>query len=79
MRRRAATLLAGLAVTSASICPAAPALAQGEAPEGSEQAFTIRDPDIVESSGLTTSTVHDGVYYTINDSGDQARIFALDE
>ncbi|KOX16973.1 hypothetical protein [Nocardiopsis sp. NRRL B-16309] len=42
----------------------------GEGPEGSEVAFTFRDPRIAESSGLAPSAVHDGVWWTHNDSGD---------
>lgn len=69
---------------------AAPALAQdgsgpgdgprGEAkpPKGSEQAFTISDPRIDESSGLAVSAVHDGITYTVNDSGNAAEIYMLD-
>ncbi|GAB2508218.1 hypothetical protein [Nocardiopsis aegyptia] len=42
----------------------------GEGPEGSETAFTFQDPRIAESSGLAPSGVHDGVWWTHNDSGD---------
>lgn len=38
-------------------------------------AFTIRNPAIVESSGLA---IVDGLVVTVNDSGDSGRIFALD-
>lgn len=41
-------------------------------------AFTIRDPRITESSGLTRDT-EANLYWTVNDSGDSARAFALDE
>jgi len=37
--------------------------------------FTFQDPAIVESSGLV---VRDGLFVTVNDSGDSARIFTVD-
>lgn len=37
--------------------------------------FSFTDPEITESSGLV---VEDGLFYTVNDSGDSARIFAVD-
>ncbi len=40
---------------------------------------TVADPAIVELSGLVASRRLDGIYWAHNDSGDQARIFALDE
>ena len=41
-------------------------------------AFTFADPRIEESSGLVSSSTTDGVVFTHNDSGDQARFFAVD-
>ncbi|RCK70830.1 hypothetical protein DT076_05450 [Desertihabitans brevis] len=43
-----------------------------------EVEFTIADEDITESSGLATDR-QQGLYWTVNDSGDEARAFALDE
>jgi hypothetical protein len=40
-----------------------------------DEAFVLRDPDIVESSGLV---VADGLVVTTNDSGDSGRVFAVD-
>jgi len=37
--------------------------------------FTFADPEIVESSGLT---VVDGLFVTVNDSGDSGRVFTVD-
>jgi len=37
--------------------------------------FTFQDPQIDESSGLV---VRDGLFVTVNDSGDTARVFAVD-
>ena len=41
-------------------------------------AFTFADPRIDESSGLVSSSISDGVVFTHNDSGDEARFFAVD-
>jgi len=38
----------------------------------------MSDPRITESSGLAASRAHPGIAYTINDSGDVPRIFAVD-
>jgi hypothetical protein len=42
------------------------------------QVSVMKDPRIVESSGLVASRAHPGIAYTINDSGDAARVFAVD-
>ena len=41
-------------------------------------AFTFQDPRITESSGLVSSSTADGLVFTHNDSGDDARVFAVD-
>jgi hypothetical protein len=41
-----------------------------------EAAFTVRDPRVTESSGLTASPLHPRVFHAHNDSGDAARVFA---
>lgn len=41
----------------------------------SDVVFRFQDPEIVESSGLV---VQDGVFLTVNDSGDSGRVFAVD-
>ena len=63
------------AVTAALV--AAP-FAIGSAVAGSDQTgveFRFRDPQIVESSGLVA---RDGLFMTVNDSGDSARTFVVD-
>ncbi|MEO5877861.1 MAG: hypothetical protein ABIS86_05125 [Streptosporangiaceae bacterium] len=45
---------------------------------GGDDAFTVQDPRISESSGLAASAEHPGIVYTHNDSGHPAQIFALD-
>ncbi|HJR89098.1 MAG TPA: hypothetical protein VJ782_02955 [Aeromicrobium sp.] len=42
------------------------------------QVSVMSDPRIVESSGLAASKTHPGIVYTVNDSGDVARVFAVD-
>jgi hypothetical protein len=44
----------------------------------STQVSVISDPRVTESSGLAASTAHPGLAYTINDSGDSPRVFAVD-
>ncbi|MEI7692644.1 MAG: hypothetical protein WCJ50_09010 [Actinomycetes bacterium] len=39
---------------------------------------TVNAPDLTEASGLAESAVNPGVYWTHNDSGDRARLFAID-
>jgi len=71
-------LAAGLAAA-----PAVDVRAYAEPPDqqsgGARKAFDITDERITESSGLAASTMHDGHYYTVNDSGGEPDIFALDE
>jgi hypothetical protein len=69
-------LAAALAVCALTLLPAVPA---GGAAAGQEArvALEIRDPRIVESSGLAASRRHAGVLWTHNDSGDAARLFAV--
>jgi hypothetical protein len=52
-----------------------PASAQEQT--GAVVATRLEDPRIVESSGLALSRRHPGVVWTHNDSGDQARLFAV--
>ncbi|PWN02035.1 hypothetical protein DJ010_16020 [Nocardioides silvaticus] len=49
--------------------------ASGPAPVEGEVVFAFADPDIVESSGLIA---HDGLFATVNDSGDGGRVFTVD-
>ncbi len=43
------------------------------------EVFRFADPAITESSGLAASVVHPGVLWTHNDSGNAARLFAVDQ
>ncbi|MVA76592.1 hypothetical protein GC722_11235 [Auraticoccus sp. F435] len=68
-RRAAAVLAAGAVLTAAgAVLPAA----------AEEVEFTIDDPEVTESSGLARDTVS-GWYWTVDDSGGDPRVFAVDE
>ncbi|MEZ0577963.1 hypothetical protein [Nocardioides sp. MH1] len=47
----------------------------GDALPKEHVAFSFADPEIIESSGLVA---HDGLFATINDSGDSGRVFTVD-
>jgi hypothetical protein len=51
--------------------------AAGAAKSSSRLLFTIKDPQITEASGIATSVRHPNVVFTHNDSGDDARFFAI--
>jgi hypothetical protein len=44
---------------------------------GPKKLFTIRDQRIDESSGLAKSQKYAGIWWTVNDSGDTARVFGI--
>ena len=48
-------------------------------PAGVTHDRTLTDPRIVESSNLVASTLHPGLVWTTNDSGDSARVFGVDK
>jgi hypothetical protein len=58
-----------------SSVPAGPVV---EAPDAPEEVCRVTDPRLMEMSGLAASTQHPGILWTHNDSGDKARVFALD-
>ncbi|MFJ8039273.1 WD40 repeat domain-containing protein [Kitasatospora sp. NPDC096147] len=70
-RRAVVALLAVLLVAGPAVGPAAAA-------EGSRREFTVRDERITESSGLTASQRHPGVYWTHNDSDDGPYVYGVD-
>jgi hypothetical protein len=63
-------LLAGLAAALFGV-----GLAAGPSAPDDKVAFSFEDPEIIESSGLA---VEDGLFATINDSGDTGRVFIVD-
>ncbi|MFI9204839.1 hypothetical protein [Streptomyces sp. NPDC053048] len=71
--------LPALGIAALLALPAAPPAGAAPAADGgAASAFTIQDPRIKESSGLAASRAHKGVYWTHNDSGDGANVFAVD-
>ena len=86
--RTALALLGATLCTLAGVAlPASTAAASSAGSAGSDagpttpapkKLFTIRDDRIQESSGLAKSVKHPGTYWTVNDSGDTGRVFALD-
>ncbi|MEU1023073.1 WD40 repeat domain-containing protein [Streptomyces sp. NPDC005904] len=48
------------------------------AADGGHDGFTMKDPRIVESSGLAASRAHPGVYWTHNDQDKGAYLYAVD-
>lgn len=65
-------LLLGAAVTAALVLGPAPAAF------ADNEAFSLDDPRITESSGLVASKKHPGVYWTHNDSDDGSYLYAVD-
>ncbi|MET9441580.1 WD40 repeat domain-containing protein [Streptomyces sp. NPDC006610] len=70
--RRSFVFLAAALLTGAALA-APPAFA-----EDGNEAFTIEDPRITESSGLAASRQHPGVYWTHNDQDEGAYLYAVD-
>ena len=68
-----AGLALGLLLSALALSPA-----NADGYEPGEVLFSLRDPQITESSGVVASSVRDDVWFTHNDSGDSARFFALD-
>lgn len=76
--RTLARSLASAAALMLAAAAAVPAAAAGAAARGPNRiVFRMTDPRVDESSGLAASIRHPGVVYTINDSGDSARVFAV--
>ncbi|PRY00645.1 hypothetical protein [Allonocardiopsis opalescens] len=65
-------------LAAAAVALAALALTAAADPGEPEQVFEFADERIAESSGLAASQLHDGVYYTHNDSDDGAIVYAVD-
>ncbi|MFK4086839.1 hypothetical protein ACI2LF_22210 [Kribbella sp. NPDC020789] len=71
--------LALAAATCFTLATAAlPAAAAGPTPVPPKKLFTMSDSRLKESSGLAKSHKYDDLYWTVNDSGDTARVFGVD-
>lgn len=75
----AGATLPALAEPSAGIAPAsaAGAVPQADPTPAPKKLFTIRDERVDESSGLAKSQQYEGIWWTVNDSGDTARVFGI--
>jgi len=61
------------AAPSSAVVPAA-----DPTPGAAKKLFTMSDSRIRESSGLAKAQNFEGIYWTMNDSGDSARVFGVD-
>lgn len=77
--RRIAFGLAAVTAVALPVLATAPADAAHTADPKPAELFSFADDRITESSMLARSAAHDGVWWTANDSGDSARIFAVDK
>jgi hypothetical protein len=77
--RRTASLLAALLCAAGSgVATAVAAHADdGGARDATRPVFRIGDERVSESSGLAVSRTHPGLAYTVNDSGDDARVLVV--
>ena len=66
----AAAVAAGCLVGMPGAARAVPGTSEGD--------VRLADPRITESSGLALSRAHPHTVWTVNDSGDSARLFAVD-
>ncbi|MFE1438223.1 WD40 repeat domain-containing protein [Streptomyces sp. NPDC058739] len=66
------------AVLSAAAACLLVGLAQPASAADGDEGFTIKDPRITESSGLTASRQHPGIYWTHNDQDTGAFLYAVD-
>jgi hypothetical protein len=73
MSLRKRLVLAGMVIAVSVAAPMA--LAHGA--DGTVDRV-VQDPAITESSGLATSIRHPGIVWTVNDSGDEPRLYAVD-
>jgi hypothetical protein len=78
--RNALTLTAVtlLSLAGAAI-PVGAADAADPTPGAPKKLFTIDDSRVDESSGLAKSSRYEGIWWTVNDSGDTARVFGVDK
>lgn len=74
---RVTTKVGAGAVAAAIAVPLMPVPAGADEEAEAAVAFNVTDPRITEASGLAVSRRHSGVFYTHNDSGGTAQIFAV--
>ena len=73
-RGLASVAVVGLAVgLTVALAP----IAVAETAPAGEKVVTVQDPRVSESSGLVASPTHDGLVWTVNDSGHTASVFGV--
>jgi hypothetical protein len=72
------TAVALLSLAGAAI-PVGAADAADPTPGAPKKLFTIDDSRVDESSGLAKSSRYENIWWTVNDSGDTARVFGVDQ
>ncbi|TDO49072.1 hypothetical protein EV643_10641 [Kribbella sp. VKM Ac-2527] len=76
--RKVLTLTAITLLSLAGVAlPVGSASAADPSPTEPKKLFTIRDDRVDESSGLAKSQKYEGIWWTVNDSGDTARVFGI--
>jgi hypothetical protein len=75
----AATAATLLSLVGATLPVAVSPAVAADAPAPPKKLFAIHDDRVIESSGLAKSHKYDGLWWTVNDSDDGARIFGLNE
>lgn len=73
---RSAVAVGAATVALMAAAAGSPSYAEPDRPP--HQVFTIRSPEITESSSLAVSTTRDGLVYTANDSSHAATVYVLD-
>jgi hypothetical protein len=63
---------------SAAAAPRSAQVPVADPSPAAKKLFTIRDERVDESSGLAKAYKYEGIYWTVNDSGDTARVFGVD-
>ncbi|NEA34288.1 esterase-like activity of phytase family protein [Streptomyces sp. SID13031] len=74
-----AAIPAGSAGASGTTPRASDSAAAEPTPGAPKRLFSIDDSRVEESSGLAKSSRYDGIWWTVNDSGDTARVFGVDK
>ncbi len=74
---RSLLAVAALGVGLAAICAATPPSTAAEESPGPTKLLTIRDPRILESSGLAASRTLPDVLWTVNDSGGEPEVYGV--
>ncbi|WP_344181014.1 hypothetical protein [Kribbella lupini] len=67
------------AAPAAFVAPAAGSSLEADPPPAPKRRFTIRDDRVDQTSGLARSQNYDGIWWTVNDSGDKLEVIGVDK